>query len=141
MKISAFICSVSVLLFAASCTSQNFTKSNEEKTLVNTCWKITERPCGGCFTLQKDKVSKQIQNSDPYTYLCFSENKVLINNNCTTNYANYSFDQESGILKIENSTDGAVSTDCNRPEFPTNNYRVDFEKQRMKIRLADSTQQ
>lgn len=141
MKISAFICSVSVLLFAASCTSQNFTKSNEEKSLVNTCWKITERACSGCFTLQKDKVSNEIRKSDPYTYVCFSENKIRIKNNCTTNYADYSFDLETGILKIENSADGAVSTDCNRPEFPSENFHVNFENQKMKIRLANSGQQ
>ena len=141
MKFSALICSASVLLFANSCTSQNFTGSNEEKSLVNTCWKITERACSGCFTLQKDKVSNEIRKSDPYTYVCFSENKIRIKNNCTTNYADYSFDLETGILKIENSADGAVSADCNRPEFPTENFHVNFENQKMKIRLADSGQQ
>ena len=83
----------------------------------------------------------RVFQNDSHTYLCFSEKKVRIKNNCAENYADYSFDQETGILKIDNKADGAVSMDCNRPEFPAENFRVNFENQRMKIRLADSGQQ
>ena len=137
MKISALIFSAFVLLFAASCTSQNVKGVKQTESLVNTCWKVLDQPCQGCFTLQQSKNMDKIRKSDPYTYLCFSENKVRIKNNCTGNYADYSFNQETGFLNIENMADGAVSTDCNRPDIPPGNYRVSFENQKMKIRLEN----